>query len=161
MNEKHKAARIALGRYFAERRKQMGHTMQELANHLGISAETVKGVESGRFAYDIDFLFRFCEALEIKPFFSLLEEIGKRSAPTPSGEKFLLCPDEGKKQLYILHREFPACLILVVQTVPVMFKIVDLYDDIDEGDLATHPFLEEAKAFWREITNQVIKKLCI
>lgn len=150
MNEKHKAARIALGGYFADRRKQMGHTMQELANHLGISSETVKGVESGRFAYDIDLLFKFCEALEMKPFFALLEELGKGSATIPSGEKFLLCPDDKNKQLYILHRQSPACLILVVQTVPVTFKIVDLYDDINEDDLATHPFLEEAKAFWRE-----------
>lgn len=155
MNEKHKVSRIALGGYFAERRKQMRHTMQELSNHLGISAETVKGVETGRFACDLDLLFKFCEALEIKPFFSPLEEIGKGSTPTPSGEKFLLCPDEANQQLYILHREYPACLILVVQTVPVSFKIVDLYDDIDEGDLATHFFLKEVKAFWRGRSGNV------
>jgi hypothetical protein len=35
----------------------------------------------------------------------------------------------------------------VVQTTPVTFRIVDLYDDIDRDLLMMHPFLEEAKKF--------------
>lgn len=127
----------------------MGRTRQELADFLNISAETVKGVESGRFAYNVDLLFRFCAALEIKPFFAPQEELGAGSLPDPSREKFLLCPDANNNELYILDRHYPACLIQVVQTVPVTFKLVDLYDKIDESELAVHPFLDEAKSFFR------------
>ena len=149
MKDKIKAARVELGRHFQERRQQMGRTTKELANFLNISSETVKGVETGRFPFDVDLLFRFCAALEIKPFFAPHEELGI-DLDTPPGEKFLLCPDGIKEQLFILHRQYPACLIQIVQTVPVTFRIVDLYDDIEESGLVTHPFLEEAKSFFRQ-----------
>jgi hypothetical protein len=64
--------------------------------------------------------------------------------------KFLFAPDHEGKELYILHREFPACLIQVIQSTPVTFRIVDLYDEINQDELLRHPFLEDAKKFWRE-----------
>jgi len=79
-NDKIKAARHQLGRFFQDRRMQMGRTAAELADHLEVSAETVKGVETGRFACDVDLLFKFCEALEIKPFFAPHEEIKMSSS---------------------------------------------------------------------------------
>lgn len=65
-------------------------------------------------------------------------------------KKFLFAPDHEANELYILHREFPACLIQVIQTTPATFQIVDLYDDIRGDELLKHPFLEEAKKFWKE-----------
>lgn len=64
--------------------------------------------------------------------------------------KFLFAPDEATQSLFILHRQFPACLIEVVQSTPVKFKIVDLYDEIDKDVLVNHPVLNEAKNFFRE-----------
>lgn len=65
-------------------------------------------------------------------------------------KKFLFAVDQENRELFILHREFPACLIEVIQTTPVTFRIVDLYDDIAESDLLKRPFLDDAKAFWRQ-----------
>lgn len=72
-------------------------------------------------------------------------------------KKFLFAPDHENNELYILHREFPACLIHVIQITPVTFQIVDLYDDIDGPELLKHPFLEEAKKFWREQGGKMFK----
>lgn len=77
MDEKLKAARAQLGRLFQDRREQMGHDRKALAAFLGVSAETVKGIETGRFAWDIDLHLAICQALEIKPYFSFTEEPGK------------------------------------------------------------------------------------
>jgi len=63
--------------------------------------------------------------------------------------RFLFAPDHVNNQLYILHRQFPACLIQVIQTIPVTFRIVDLYDRIPNNQLIKHPFLEDAKQFFR------------
>lgn len=153
MSEKIKAARQQLGGFFKERRLQMGRTTQELADFVGISVNTLNGIESGRFAWDVDLNNRLCAALEIKPFFAPLELIGGGTLPSsdPSG-KFLFAPDD--QDLFILHRQFPACLIQILQTTPVTFRIVDLYDKIDESELVMHPFLEEAKKFWRDHINK-------
>jgi hypothetical protein len=72
-------------------------------------------------------------------------------------KKFLFAPDHEANELYILHREFPACLIQVVQTTPVTFRIVDLYDDIEQSELIEHPFFEEAKRFWKEQGGKLFK----
>ncbi len=157
MSDKIKAARQQLGDMFRQRRQQMGRTQKEVADFLELSAETVKGIETGRFAWDIDLLFRLCAALEIKPFFAPQEEITLPATSERIFEpKFLFAPDHKSNELYILHRHFPACLIQVVQTAPATFRIIDLYDNIEEKELATHHFLEEAKAFWREYGSSPI-----
>lgn len=66
-----KEARKQLGLFFMNRRKEMGHSLNELAEYLGISANTLHGIETGRFAWDIDLHLRICQALEIKPYFSV------------------------------------------------------------------------------------------
>lgn len=73
-------------------------------------------------------------------------------------KKFLLAVDQENNELFILHREFPACLIQIVQTTPVTFRIVDLYDDIDDDSLVNHPFFDEAKKFWKDIGSKSFDK---
>lgn len=70
MNDKIKAARVQLGQFFRKRREEMGASVEQLAQHLGISANTMRGIESGRFAWNIDLHLRICQSLEIKPYFS-------------------------------------------------------------------------------------------
>lgn len=65
-----KTARLQIGQFLKDRRKEMGHSRQALADFLGITANTVAGIETGRFAWDIDLHLRLCQALEIKPYFS-------------------------------------------------------------------------------------------
>ena len=63
--------------------------------------------------------------------------------------KFLLCIDAQNKELYILHREYPSCLIHVVQDTPVRFVVQDLYDDMDNpNDILNMTFVQEAKDFY-------------
>ncbi len=71
--------------------------------------------------------------------------------------KFLIAVDPEENELYILHREFPSCLIWVKQEIPVRFIILDLYEDIeDENSVLTMPFVEEAKVFYQ---NYAVKNL--
>ena len=66
MNEKIKTARQMLGRFFQERREDLKMSRSALANRLVISEETIKGVETGRFAWNIDLHLRICEVLKIR-----------------------------------------------------------------------------------------------
>lgn len=75
----------------------------------------------------------------------------------PKITKFLLCPEKETSELYILHREYPACLIWVKQETPVRFIVMDLYDEVEnEKDILNMPFVQDAKDFFN---NQVINSL--
>jgi DNA-binding XRE family transcriptional regulator len=142
-----KAARATLGSFFKDRRIQMGRTQKEVADFLGLTKNTINGIESGRFAWDIDLNHRLCEALEIKPFYAPHEYLPASSMES-TGPRFLLCPDPDGSRLYILHRHFPVCLVEVSPTTPESFHIVDLYDDASEKDFILHPFWEDLMDFW-------------
>lgn len=89
-----KAAREKLGGFIAERRKQMGRNQQEVAAFCGLPLSTYQGIESGKFAANIDQLFKVCAALELPPIFTTLESIGKGSLPDMDPKtKFLFAPD--------------------------------------------------------------------
>lgn len=78
---------------------------------------------------------------------------------TPPITKFLLCPDEINKELYILHREFPSCLIWVKQSLPITFIILDLYDDVEnESDIVKMDFVVEAKSFFNNHIENTTEK---
>lgn len=151
MNLDIKALRSQLGAFLSNRRRQMGRTDEEVGQFVGVTASTIRGVETGRFACDVDLLLKLCAALEIKPIFAPLEEIGKGSFSTLFKDPdFLFAPDSKSGELYLLHRSHPACLIHIIQTTPVVFRIVDNYSDLDADELAIHPFLEKAKQFYKD-----------
>lgn len=72
--------------------------------------------------------------------------------------KFLFSVDPLENELYILHRQYPACLIHVVQTTPATFRVVDLYDEIENDELLSHPFLNDAKSFWKQQGEKITGK---
>lgn len=151
MNEKIKTARVQLGQFIKDRRLQMGRTAEELGTFVGVTANTIKGIETGRFACDVDLLLSICAALELKPIFAALEELSQGTMSNlPEGPAFLLAPDHQAGELYLLHRRHPACLIHVVQTNPATFRIVDNYSDLSPDELAIDPFLEDAKKFFKD-----------
>lgn len=77
----------------------------------------------------------------------------------PAQTKFLFCPDEIGQELYLLHREFPACLIWIKQETPVRFIVMDLYDDVEDVDsILTMPFVQDAKDFFNRMTENSLDK---
>lgn len=66
--------------------------------------------------------------------------------------KFLLCVDKDNNELYVLHREFPACLIYVEQTkTPVNFVVFDLFEDDQEKSikvLTSDDFKKELRTYF-------------
>lgn len=77
----------------------------------------------------------------------------------PPMTKFLLCPDDEKKELYILHREYPACLIWIKQETPVSFIVQDLYDEMENvNDILEMSFVQEAKEFFNRFVENSTDK---
>jgi DNA-binding XRE family transcriptional regulator len=139
--------REKLGLFFASRRKEMGHTIEDAAAHIGISANTLRRIEAGKFPWDIDLHNKICESYELKPFLVPLEFLKADPYQHP---KFLFCPYEGSNTLFILHRDFPQCLIEVIQTMPVSFKIKDIYALSDEEEIVRLGIIEKVKMFFHE-----------
>jgi len=73
LNDKILAARKQLGGFIQQRREQMDRTREELGAFVGVTANTIHGIETGRFAMDIDLQFKIYAALEIKPYFSVTD----------------------------------------------------------------------------------------
>lgn len=74
MTDKIKAAREALGGFIQQRREELGLTPELMGEILGVTANTIKGIETGRFAWDIDLQLRIFQALGIKPYFSYIND---------------------------------------------------------------------------------------
>lgn len=73
-----KSARKQLGGLFQQRREQLGISREDLGAAVGVTAETIKGIETGRFKWDIDLQHKLCAALGIKPYFSHLMPEGEQ-----------------------------------------------------------------------------------
>lgn len=140
--EKIRTARKELGRFFAEKREAMGRTQEELALYVGISPNTLRGIEAGRFAWDIDMNHRLCAALEIKPYFH---------TPAPDGDlnSHLKAADDAERyygfyisENIILH---PGKLAILKLTYPRLFLLFN-YDEtvfVDYEDFKLNIALQE------------------
>ena len=66
--------------------------------------------------------------------------------------KFLLCVDKEENDLYILHREYPACLIYIEKDkIPVNFIVFDLYEENQDEAvkiLTSERFKTELRVFF-------------
>lgn len=67
----------------------------------------------------------------------------------PKETKFLLCVDKKEKEIYILHRESPLCLIWVKQEIPMRFVLYETYEQVDAERIMLMPFVQEAKDFFK------------
>lgn len=52
---------------------------------------------------------------------------------TPERPRFLFAPDAKRKELYIVHTQYPLSLIWVQQTIPARLFIVETEIEIDEA----------------------------
>lgn len=65
--------------------------------------------------------------------------------------RFLITINKEAKELYILHREFPRCLIYVEPVTPVNFIVVDLFETKEDEDKSIQVLIsEEFKTELRE-----------
>jgi transcriptional regulator with XRE-family HTH domain len=120
-------------------------TMQELSEKSGYSEYHLSGFFQEKFPLSIEVLLTISTALGYDLTFSRKFDY----TTTKSESKFLMCPDEANKQLYILHREEPVCLIHVLQTTPISFVVHELYSEMDNtDDILNMPFVQEAKDFF-------------
>jgi hypothetical protein len=71
----------------------------------------------------------------------------------PRDTRFLLSLDKEEKELYILHREFPRCLIYVEQTMPINFVVFDLFEDISDEEAVRHLTDESFKSDLKDFFN--------
>lgn len=153
MDEKLSMSLKELGSFLNERRKQMGRTVNELADFLSITPKDVIAIENGSYKLSLELYLKIAQSLECKSILAPLEIVNKGTFPVNElQESFLPCVNKSTSQLFILHRKYPACLMEVIQSTPMTFRIVDLYDkDIDEDQLLVHPFIEQAKEYARKL----------
>lgn len=58
-----KEQRKKIGKIIAFAREINNFTIEQLAEKIGVTPNTLKGIESGRFAWDIDLHIKICAAL--------------------------------------------------------------------------------------------------
>ena len=67
--------------------------------------------------------------------------------------RFLFTINKEAKELYILHREFPRCLVYVEQSTPINFIVLDLFENNSETEkaiaiLTSQEFKNDLKEFF-------------
>lgn len=58
--------------------------------------------------------------------------------------RFLLCVEKENNRLYVLHREFPRCLIFIEPTTPINFVVLDFFENKDEEPKAIEILTSES-----------------
>lgn len=118
MHEKIKAARVALGGFIKERREEMDIPASILGEFVGVTDNTIKGIESGRFAMDIDLQFKIFQALEIKPYYSTTKD--------PLHEDYRLRKEDDQERYHGFYISenlllYPEQLAIIKLTYPRLF----------------------------------------
>ena len=154
--EKYKAERRRLLQYVKEYAAKNGLTQEEIAEKTGFTQNNISRMLMGRYSPTLDNLIRLTEVIDHEVVLT------KRSDPQISNDdeiepKFMFTVDPVNNEVYILHRHLPACLIHIKQETPVRFIIIDLYDDVENpANLLNMPFVEEAKAFFRQYGESIL-----
>lgn len=132
-------------------------TPGEIAKITGYDRSNIIRVFSGLYSPTLDVLNNIASAIGYTVAFTNIDMINA----TVKGiePKFLFCPDSENNELYILHRNFPSCLIWVKQETPVRFIILDLYDELEnEADILNMAFVQEAKDFYSKMVEKSLDK---
>lgn len=150
--------RIKTLRYLAELIKSKHITHGEIATRTGYIENNVSRVLSGKYAPTLDVLTSIANAAGYDVAF-VNQDVNNQPAPEVIVPKFMLAIDFQRNELYILHRQFPSCLIQIKQEIPVRFIVQDLYDEVpNPSDILGMPFVEEAKAFYRTYAENFMDK---
>jgi hypothetical protein len=121
----------------------------KLAELTSYNQPNIVRIFSLKYCPNLKTVFKIAEALELDVV-AINRMVNQKVPDEFIKPKFLLSVDQEAGELYILHRQWPSCLIHIVQEIPVRFVVQDLYDDIENpADILNMPFVEEAKEFYR------------
>lgn len=120
-------------------------TQMELAERTGYMQSNISRIFAGKYSPSLDIILTIAESIGYKLTFSrTFSDYFENNSP-----EFLMCPDPAAKELYILHRNEPVCLIHVVQSTPIRFVVQELYTEMDNpDDILNMPFVQRAKDFF-------------
>lgn len=156
--KKYKEARRIILDYLKSQAELKGLSQYKIAELTGFKQNNISRMLSGQYSPSLDNLIRLAEAIEHQVV--VVKEFDNRPVNDEHiHPKFMMVVDPENNELYILHRQFPSCLIHVKQEIPVQFIVQDLYDDMDNpADIFTMPFVEEAKKYFREYSENSLDK---
>jgi transcriptional regulator with XRE-family HTH domain len=150
--------RIKTLRYLSKLIDDRQLTQAQIAEQTGYIQPNISRILSGQYSPSLDILTNIANAAGYDVAF-VNQDLNTGPAPEIISPKFMLTLDMKNKELYILHRQWPSCLIWVKQEIPVRFIIQDLYDDVDNpADIIGMPFVEEAKQFFRDNATEFLDK---
>lgn len=132
---KHKRAGELLMRFLNDEAKSKGLTTYEIAERTGFDQSHVWRMLNAKYLPNLENFIKLADAigirLELHTESDVTDVSTYRNADTP---RFLFAPDAANSELYILHTHAPACLIKVVQKMPVEMQIVETYEPLpDDG----------------------------
>lgn len=145
-------------RYLAQLIDSRHITQNQLAERTGLLQSNISRVLSGKYPPTLDMLTSIANAAGYDVAF-VNQDASQQPAPEIIIPKFMLAIDIAHNELYILHRQFPSCLIWIKQETPVRFIVQDLYDEVQNpSDILGMPFVEEAKLFYRTYAEKFLDK---
>jgi transcriptional regulator with XRE-family HTH domain len=145
MNELTLKKRIHFLARLADVARAQGITQDEWAERSGLRQSNIARILSGKYPPTLDTLITLANAVGYEIGISNIHPITTNSIIDP----FLLAVDYNNKEIYILHREYPSCLIWVKQETPLRFILMDLYDDVEDvNSILLMPFIENAKQYF-------------
>ncbi len=151
MKNKPVTVREELCNYLSELAKEKSFTHEYIAKKTGFERSNVSRMLSGKYAPSLDNLIILTEVIGYD--ISIVEKLGK-VIDTDRQPKFLIFTDPLNNESFILHRQYPPCLIQVIKNTSIDLEIRDIYttDIKDLNEITKMPFFEEAKKFWIENT---------
>ena len=142
--------RVKLMQYLAKLFQSEGISYSKLEKETGFIPSNISRMLNGKYSPGLDHVIQLADVGDYDVVF-VKKMLNQHVDDEQISPKFLLSIDHKNHELYVLHRQFPACLIWVKQETPVQFIVQDLYDDVENpADILNMPFVEEAKAFYRE-----------
>jgi transcriptional regulator with XRE-family HTH domain len=155
--DKLEVLRVLQCQRLADLAKSKHISYSQIATATGYDRSNVIRVLRGQYSPTLDVLNNIANAIGYNLDFvnnDLINSKVERINP-----KFLICPDAENKELYILHRMYPACLIWIKQETPVRFIVLDMYDELEnEADILQLPFVQEAKDFYFKMVENSMDK---
>jgi DNA-binding phage protein len=128
---KHKRAGELLMRFLNDEAKSKGLSTYEIAERTGFDQSHVCRMLNAKYLPNLENFIKLADAIGIRLELHTASDVTDvstyRNADTP---RFLFAPYADARELYILHTHSPACLIKVVQKMPVEMEIVEAYEPL-------------------------------
>ena len=150
MDDKYRQLAQQMIRFVADHAREKNISQYDIADrtrwiHSHVARMEGSKANGPKFMPQLDNFLKYCEAVGVR--LELHAEDSKSSSIARNSDtpRFLFALDHVNNELYILHTKYPACLIKVVQTIPVSLLPVDQYDESDN----LNEIIEEAFVFYK------------